>query len=223
MPEKADYPKDSVRFLIVDDHEILRLGFKVFTRLELNWIVCGETGDAAEAIHLARELRPDFSVIDIRLNRGGGLELTKSLRVEFPALGILVYSGGDEMIFAPRAIQAGAQGFVSKSEPAATLRTAIHRVLDGGIHLSERMTTWTLSGAMRNGRPQKSPLALLSDRELQIFEMLGSGKTIKDIAAELHLSPKTVEYHCQHARDKLNLPNGGALLRHATAWMLEHG
>lgn len=216
-------PNRSVRFLIVDDHEILRLGFMVLMRLEPSWTVCGEAGNASNALRLARELQPDLVVVDLRLAGGDGLELVKDLRRESPELPILVYSGGNEMVFAPRALQAGAQGFIAKAEPIATLRSAIHRVLSGGIHLSPRMTEWMLASATRGGRPHNSPLALLSDRELQVFEMLGAGKTIKEIAIELHLSPKTVEYHREYIKKKLDLPHSSAVLQHATAWVLQNG
>ncbi|AMV18298.1 response regulator transcription factor [Planctomyces sp. SH-PL14] len=208
------------RIVIVDDHELLRLGIAHLIRSRAGWELCGEAAESLEALQMVRDVVPDLAIIDLRLARGDGLELIKRIRDAVPACRMLVLSMQEEDLFAERALRAGAHGFVSKQEPVPVLLEAIERVLEGRISLSPRMTDRIL--AARSGGPvaAKSPLELLSDREMEVFERLGRGMTAKEIARELHLSIKTIEYHRQNIKEKLQLSGSSAVVRQATAHVL---
>ena len=212
-----------VRIAIVDDHELVRLGVAQLITRERGWVVCGEAATAPDGLRMIAQTRPDLALIDLRLSGGDGLELVKQLRTSCPDVLLLVSSMHDEKLYAERCLRAGARGYVSKQESAHTLIAAIHRVLEGQVHLSETMTELVLARTARRGGPvASSPVELLSDRELEVFQMLGRGLSVKAIAAELHLSPNTIEYHRDRIKDKLQLSSSAAVLRHATAWALDH-
>lgn len=208
------------RIVIVDDHELLRLGIAHLIRSQPGWELCGEAGESLAALQMIRETVPELAIVDLRLARGDGLELIKRIRDAVPGCRMLVLSMQEEDLFAERVLRAGAHGFISKQEPMPTLLAAIEKVLDGRIYLSPRMTDRIL--AARSGAPvaATSPLELLSDREMEVFERLGRGMTAKEIAQELHLSIKTIEYHRQNIKEKLQLSGSSAVVRQATAHVL---
>lgn len=221
---RSGTPTAPVRIAIVDDHELVRFGVAQLVAREPGWEVCGEAADVASALQMIRDKQPDLAIVDLRLAQGDGLELVKQVKAACPEVRVLVSSMHEENLFADRAMRAGAWGYVSKQEPAETLRAAIRRVLDGKVYLSASMTERLLIRSTgRSGNADGSPLELLSDRELEVFELLGRGYSVKEIARNLHLSPKTVEYHREHIKEKLNLPSSSAVLRHATAWTLDRG
>ncbi|MCC7422182.1 MAG: response regulator transcription factor [Planctomycetaceae bacterium] len=214
-------PSERASFVIVDDHELIRLGLARLIAMEPGWSVCGEAEDVHSAIKLIGDKCPTLAIVDLRLKAGDGLELIRQVSRLHPDVLTLVLSVHDEELFAGRAIRAGAHGFINKQEPASTLISAIKQVLAGRSYLSPRMTEKLLSeGMRRKPNTSSSPLKLLSDRELEVYERLGRGMSTKEIARDLHLSDKTVQYHREHIKEKLQLPTASAVLRHATAWCL---
>lgn len=204
------------RIVIVEDHELMRLGVAHVVRNRSGWELCGEAGDCVRALQLIQETRPDLAIVDLRLPGGDSLELIKQIRRDVPSCSVLVLSAQEENLFAERVLRAGAQGFVSKQDPLLTLVEAIQKVLEGRIAVSARMTERLL--AIRTGRPghDRSPLETLSDREMEVFECLGRGMTVKENAHQLQLSVKTVEYHRQNIVEKLGLSGSKELTGHAT-------
>ncbi len=209
------------RFFLVDDHELLRMGLAQLISGQMNWEVCGQAGEGPAAITMIRELLPDVAIVDLRLQRGDGLELIKQIRASVPSVRILVFSMHDEDLYAERSLRAGAHGYLSKEAPLSTLLEAVRRVSDGKISLSPRMMERILSrqsgASEQNTRPL---LERLSDREMEVFERLGRGMSAKQIAQELQLSAKTVEYHRQHIKEKLQVASSSAVVRIATAHAL---
>jgi DNA-binding NarL/FixJ family response regulator len=213
-----------VQILVIDDHELVRLGIADLIRRQPGWDVCGEAADALTALRLARQHSPNLAIVDLRLQGGDGLELVKQLTACCPGLRILVSSMQDERLYAERTLRAGARGFISKQEPASQMIAAIKHVLAGKVYLSPVMTEFLL--ARTASGTSTGPIEteeLLSDREIEVFRMLGEGRTVKEIARQLHLSPKTVEYHRQRIKEKLSLESSQQLLRHATIRGLKSG
>lgn len=213
----------TVRVLIVDDHELVRHGLMELLASQPNLQVCGEASDEVEAIRMAQTERPDLMIVDISLRQGNGIDLIKQINARQPQIKMLVSSMYDERLYAERALRAGARGYVHKQQPAATIIEAIQKVLDGKLFLSESMTERMLrraSGSLEN--PEQSPVEGLSDRELEIFEMIGQGMPTRRIAAQLHLSPKTVETYRERLKTKLNIDNAAELTQRAVQWVLEN-
>ncbi|AMV17389.1 response regulator [Planctomyces sp. SH-PL14] len=208
------------RIVVIDDHELMRLGVAHLIRTRAEWELCGEAEECLQAIQLIRDERPDLAIVDLRLARGDGLDLIKRLRDTVPWCRILVFSAMEEELFAERVLRAGAQGFISKQEPLPSLMAAIEKVLEGRIALSQRMTDRILAGRSGGAVGARSPLELLSDWEMEVFERLGRGMAAKEIASELHLSIKTIEYHRQNIKEKLQLSGSSAVVRLATAYVL---
>lgn len=212
-----------VRILIVDDHPIVRRGLARLIEAESDLLVCAEAEGLSQAMLAFRETKPDLLIADVSLQNGSGIELVKELIAQQPDVKILVCSMHDEALYAQRALRAGAKGYISKEEATMELAAAIRRVLAGGVYLSERMTNAILSGTIErdDSSPNRSPVELLSDRELEVFEQIGHGVTTKQIAEKLHLSPKTVETYRENIKAKLNLENATALTKQAVQWVLE--
>lgn len=208
------------RIIVVDDHQLMRLGVAHLICSRAEWELCGEAEECLEAIQLVRDVRPDLAIVDLRLAKGDGLDLIRRLCVTVPCCRVLVFSAMEEELFAERVLRVGAQGFINKQEPLPSLIAAIEKVLEGRIALRPRMTDRIL--AARSGGPvgTKSSLEFLSDREMDVFERLGRGMTAKEIASELHLSIKTIEYHRQNIKGKLQLSGSNAVVRLATAYVL---
>ena len=211
------------RILIVDDHAIVREGFAEVINAHADMEVCGEAGSAPEAIAAAERLKPDMVIVDLSLQGGSGLDLIKSLKVMQPMLPILVLSMHDENLYAERALRAGAMGYVMKRQDSATLMQAIHDVLHGHVFLSKPMRERMLQKAVGGGPAMKeSSTAQLTDREIEVLQLIGEGRTTRQIAQKLHLSISTVETHRAHLKDKLNISNGSELIRTAVEWASSH-
>jgi DNA-binding NarL/FixJ family response regulator len=212
------------RVVLVDDHAIVRQGLAELIDDQGDLTVAGEADSPPQAMKVLADIMPDVVVIDITLNNGDGIELCHQVHERWPELPILVLSMHDESLYAERALRAGALGYVMKQAAQDTVMTAIRRVLRGETYLSERMAAKLLrsftgnrgsGGGVAAGPAESSPLERLSDRELQVFRLIGQGRSVKDIAEALFLSPKTVETHKEHIKQKLKLASSNDLLRYA--------
>jgi DNA-binding NarL/FixJ family response regulator len=213
----------AIRILIVDDHPLVRQGLIGLISTQPDFEVCGEASGIAEARQVAAAVRPDVAIVDLTLKDGNGIELIKELKVLYADLKLLVISMHDESVFAERALRAGAAGYVSKHEAIRTIVQAVRTVLDGKLYLSQTMTERMVHlavGSKSNGA--RSALERLTNREIEIFEMIGRGLTSRQIARHLELSPKTVETHREHIKEKLELKNATELTKHAVQWVLEN-
>jgi len=200
----------------VDDHAIVRQGLGELINGQADLVVCGEADGPAQAMKAIGLAAPDVVVVDIMLNGGDGIELCRQVKDTWPKLPVLVLSMHEESLYAERALRAGALGYVMKQAPQDTVMAAIRRVLSGDVYLSDAMSAKLLRTFNRStSDTSASPLERLSDRELQIFQMIGQGRSVRDIADALFLSPKTVETHKEHIKQKLNLSSSNDLLRFA--------
>lgn len=212
--------KNPTRVLIVDDHPLLRKGVSQLIDQERDLAVVGEAEDAQKAITAIEETKPDIALIDITLNGASGIELVKNVKSRFPKLKMLVLSMHDESVYAHRALRAGACGYIMKQEGSEKVLTAMRKVLRGEVYLSERLGDRMLH-TLVNGRSSltSSPVEELSDRELEVFNLIGQGNGTRPIAEKLHLSIKTIESHRAHIKEKLNLQNATELVHHAIQWV----
>lgn len=219
MTTQRATPPRKARILIVDDHPIVRQGLVQMLGHEPDMEACGEAESAAEALKAIAAAAPDAAIVDLSLKDSSGLELLKDIRVRYPRLPVLVLSVYDESMYAERALRAGARGYMMKEEAAEKVVTAIRRILAGQIYLSEAMASRLLH-VLVDGRPAAglSPAERLSDRELEVFQLIGQGFGNTEIARRLHLSPKTVETYRGHIKEKLNLSGATELLQHAIQW-----
>lgn len=213
-----------IRVLIVDDHPLMRKGLVLSLTGEPDVKVAAQASNAEEALDALHEEDPDMAIVDISLPGMSGLELIKHMLALRPTLKILVVSRHDESLYAERAIRAGARGYVMKLEAADVMIRAIRRVMNGGIYVSDEINERLLLG-MATGRDGlvKSPLEVLSDRELEVFELTGRGYGTRDIAEKLHLSVKTVESYRARIKNKLNLNSAAELMQHAVQWVEGEG
>lgn len=209
-----------VKVLIVDDHPITREGLAIRLSREPDIRICGEAIDIPDALDAAAETAPDLAVVDVSLKSGCGIDLVKRLRGRWPELKILVWSMHPDGLYARRAIQAGANGYVNKEQAPDVIVSAIRHVLAGGVFLNPETTQSLLREFGQTGGPPPDPIASLSDRELQVFRCLGEGLGTQQIADRLHLSPKTVETYQARLRTKLGVDSGVELLREAIRWVL---
>jgi DNA-binding NarL/FixJ family response regulator len=216
--------KKTVKILIVDDHPIVREGLAARLGRQPDFEVCGEAEDVADALDKVKSARPDVVIVDLSLKSGQGLDLIKRIKALDMDTKMLVSSMYDESLYAERSLRAGAMGYVNKQEVSEKIIDAIRLVVDGKIYLSPRMTERLLQRAV-GAAPQlvQSPFETLTDRELEIFKMIGKGMTTRQIANELHLSVKTVETHRENIKGKLTLPNSAELSREAVQWVMENG
>ena len=216
---QLDVRAKKYRVLLVDDHPIVRQGLALLIDREADLSVCGEADGAHSAFHAIETLRPDIVVLDISLNGPDGLEVLKELRVKTGILPVLILSMHDESIYAERAMRAGANGYIMKQEATEKVLVAIRRILQGDVYLSDRLTTTMLQQYVRGGAATKSsPLLNLTDRELEVFRLIGEGHGTRQIADELHLSVKTIESYQAHIKEKLALRNARELVQHAIEW-----
>ena len=212
------------RVLIVDDHPIMRQGLAQTINDQPEMEVCGEAGTVAEARQVMEWCQPDLAIIDILLGEGSGLELIQQCRETWPDLKILVFSMHDETLFAERVLQAGALGYLNKAEPMEAFHTALQCVHSGHVYLSPRMTHRLLDQMpAKKADKQRAPIQKLSNRELEVFELIGRGLVTKQIAVRLGVSHKTIETYREHLKKKLNVDNGSQLTTHAVQWVLEQG
>src|SRR5438270_4745294 len=207
------------RIVIVDDHPLFRKGLEQLINSSDNaFTICGEAGDAAEGMTTIRQLKPELVIVDLSLPGANGIELIKNIRAEFPKLPVLILSMHDESLYALRALRAGAQGYVMKQEALENVIVAIREVLAGRPYLSQEMSAKLITN-FASGSNQGNPTDKLSDRELEILELIGKGRDIHEIARALHISTKTVETHRAHIKEKLNLKNARQVTRFAVQWL----
>jgi DNA-binding NarL/FixJ family response regulator len=221
MLDRPEKPLQTAKktVLIVDDHPLLRQGLALLINQQEDMQVCSEAEEAHAAMHAVAQRRPDIMILDISLNGPDGLELLKSIRATDPDLPILILSMHDEAIYAERALRARANGYIMKQEAAEKVLVAIRRILNGEVYLSDHMSNKMLQQYI-TGAPSmiQSRISSLSDRELEVFRLIGEGRATREIAEELHLSIKTVETYQAHIKEKLALRSGRELIQHAIQW-----
>lgn len=212
------------RVLIVDDHPLVRTGFAQLISDEVDLEVCGEAADETEALQLVAANRPDLVIVDLSLAGGSGLNLIERIKAHHPSVCMLVASMHDESLFAERVLSAGALGYINKQEAPSNIIRAIQTVLSGKVYVSDEMTA-RLLGGLAGGKleAKQSPLQRLSNRELEVFELIGRGITTGKIAEHLQLSIKTIETHRENIKKKLGLASGPELTRRAMHWLMERG
>jgi len=207
--------------LVVDDHPLFRKGVVQLLSDEPDMEVRAQAGNAKEALDALRHHRLDLAVIDVSLEGGtDGIELTKAIRAERPRLPVLILSMHDESLYAERALRAGARGYVMKREALDQFITAVRTVLQGEIFISPVMSNRMVYDHIHGGDYARSPVDRLSDRELEVLQLIGKGHDMHDIARALNLSEKTVETHRAHIKEKLNLANAREVTRFATSWLM---
>ena len=222
MPIKKSKSKTNI--LVVDDHPMMRQGLVQLIDNESDLAVSGEAETAEQAISMVNQSRPDLILADISLTGKSGLELLKDLQALEPGLPVLVISMHDESLYAERVLRAGGRGYIMKQEGGKQIMQAIRHVLSGQIYVSPKISGKILelfSG--RSGNSGGSPVEQLTDRELEIFQLIGHGKGTRQIAEQLHLSVKTVEVHRQHIKEKLKLTDAPSLARYAVQWVESQG
>ncbi|TAK94967.1 MAG: response regulator transcription factor [Verrucomicrobia bacterium] len=220
-------PKDSAgeanlekrRIFIVDDHAMFRDGLRRLIDLESDLTVCGDAPDATTGLQAMKDAQPDLVIVDISLDNTSGIDLIKALKRDYEDLPVLVVSMHADSLYGDRALRAGAMGYVMKSEPAATVITAIRRVLAGNVHMSEKMATMLVSRFVK-GEPEAvpSPLEELSDRELEVFRMLGQGKGTREIAQEMNVALPTISSFKNRIKEKLKFKNSTEMILYALQW-----
>ena len=207
------------RVFIVDDHPLVREGLTNLINGQDDLIICGEAKNSAQALDGIMKADPDVALIDISLENESGLELVKQLGSQYPQVALIVLSMHDETLFAERVLRAGARGYVMKHETSKSVLASIRRVLGGGVYVSEMIVNRI---ARRVGSVREpvasSPVERLSDRELEIFRLLGQGRTTSQIAADLNLSLKTVQAYCARAKEKFGVTSPTELVRAALRW-----
>jgi DNA-binding NarL/FixJ family response regulator len=223
MPKTETPPTvEKRRVLIVDDHPVFRHGITAMINAEPDLSVCGEAGSAPAALEAMRRLQPDVALVDISLPGTNGIELLKSMRAEFPKMPMLVVSMHDESLYALRALRAGALGYVMKAEALDLILTAIRKVLQGEPFLSPKFSDKLVFKAIRSiDEGLGSPVDKLSDRELEVLNLMGRGFGAQDIANELHLSVKTIETHRAHIKEKLGFSDSKEMVRFAIEWVAQ--
>jgi DNA-binding NarL/FixJ family response regulator len=215
---------DKREVLIVDDHPIVRQGLAQLIDQEHDLHVCGQAEDAHQAMQAIRQLTPDMVIVDVSLKETSGIELIKDIKVQYPNLPVLTLSMLDEGIYAERALRAGARGYIMKQEATEKVVTAVRRVLSGEVYVSDgmaaKMVSKLVAGPAATGG---SPVDRLSDRELEVFRLIGAGYGTREMAEKLHLSIKTIETYRAHIKEKLDLVDANELLRTAITWVNAEG
>ncbi|PKL40141.1 MAG: DNA-binding response regulator [Spirochaetae bacterium HGW-Spirochaetae-1] len=208
------------KIVLVEDHPIFRKGLAQLINNEKDMTVCGESEDSVEALRIVKELEPDLVIVDITLKDRNGIELIKDIKIRFPEMKIIVISMHDEKIYAERALRAGAKGYIMKQEAPETILKAIHHVLNNNVYVSNDIAT-RIFNLFFDGRAKEdnNPVNQLTDRELEIFQLIGQGFGTRQIASKLHISVKTVENHRAHIKEKLNLKSAIELVQQATLWL----
>lgn len=221
LTSKSPISQKKHKVLIVDDHPLVRRGLAELIATEPDLVICGEAEDMAEAIKQIETNCPDLAIIDISLKSSHGIKLIEHIKANHPGVKMLVSSIHNELDFAERSLRAGALAYISKQEPTEMLLDAIRQVLRGEIYLSSRMANRLMHNLV--GKPTDSdPIKTLSNRELEVFEMIGQGLTTQQIARKLILSAKTIETHREKIKGKLDLKNSSELNRRAVQWVLEN-
>lgn len=209
------------KILIVDDHPVVREGLAMHIAQQPDLEVCGEAEDVPGALALLKSTQPDLAIIDISLKQGNGIDLISSLKERHPTTRVLVWSMYKENLYAERALRAGAQGYLHKGRATSQLLDAIRAVLAGKVYVSEELANDLLHRVVGGKKVERSPMDLLSNRELEAFELIGQGQTTEKIAALMNVSPKTVETYRARIKEKLGLSNVTELVQRAAQWVLE--
>lgn len=212
----------ATRVLIVDDHPAAREGLSVRISNQPDLEVCGEAADVADALQVLAATRPDVAVIDIQLKTGDGLDLVKRIKARHESVRILVWSVYPDKLYAERALNAGALGYINKEHTTGRIVDAIRRVRDGKVYLCDEIAESLLSQAVGGTQAlRESPIDSLSDRELEVFRLIGQGLSTAQLAQRLHLSRHTIDTHRQRIKEKLSLATASELTQAATRWVLE--
>ncbi len=212
-----------VRILIVEDHEVFRLGIKELINHEPDLHVCGEADDVNDARKLIQETSPDMAIVDITLKTSNGIDLIKEICAFHKHIRVLVLSMHDELLYAERSLQAGAQGYIMKQETSKSIVKAIRHILAGNIYVSQSIMG-NLLNRVRTGQDylEKSPMETLSDREFAVLRLIGEGKSTGEIADQLNLSVRTISTYRERIKEKLHLKNASELVRYAVRWVEEN-
>jgi len=208
------------RILLVDDHPVLRKGLVRLIDSKDEFVVCGEASTAVDAMALIRELEPHLAIVDIGLPGASGIELTKTIRAEFQKLPVLILSMHEEAFYATRALRAGAMGYIVKQDAIDNIADALREALNGRCYLSPVIAAQLQhNGPDKQIHPTDDPVSLLTDREFEIFELIGKGHEVREISHALGVSPKTVETHRTNIKEKLKLKNARQVTRLAVQWL----
>jgi DNA-binding NarL/FixJ family response regulator len=212
-----------IKVLLVDDHPLVREGLVNLISQQADLQICGEASSEPQALELIRTVQPHVAIVDISLESGSGIELIKSIKALFPAVMVLVLSMHDESLYAERALRAGARGYIMKREAAKKVIEAIRCVLAGQLYVSDKIAALLAEKFIKGGTAATiSPIEQLSNRELEVFQLLGLGQNTRQIADHLHVGFKTVQAYCARIKEKLNLANATELLREAIRWHESH-
>lgn len=215
-------PSEKKRIFIVDDHAMFRDGLQQLIDREADLTVCGDAAEATEALAGIGKSEPDLVIVDISLSGKSGIDLIKAIKDKYEDLPVLVVSMHEESLYAERALRAGAMGYVMKQEPSKTVKVAVRKVLAGDMHLSEKMASSVISKFMRGtSELPPSPLEKLSDRELEVFRMLGLGKGVRQIAEEMSVTIPTINSFRNRIKEKLQLSSSTEVMLHAIHWSRE--
>ena len=214
-------PAPKRQIFLADDHPVTRQGVTVLINQEMDLAVCGEAASAPLAFDLIQKLKPDLAIVDISLKTSSGLELSKNLTALQPALLILVMSMHDEALYAERSLRAGAMGYVMKQDASEKVLTAIRTVLQGDFFISDKIKVKMLHQTVGNRKQEvvASPIETLSDREMEVFQLIGNGFSTREIAGRLNLSVKTIDSYREHLKLKLHVDSGTDLVRYAIQWI----
>jgi DNA-binding NarL/FixJ family response regulator len=217
----AKEPAVKSRIFIVDDHAMFREGLRQLIERESDLAVCGDAASADEALPAIARLKPGLVIVDLSLSGTSGIDLIKAIREQHEDIPVLVVSMHEETLYAERALRAGAMGYVMKAEPGKTVKSAIRKVIAGNMHLSEAMATTVFAKYVRGAQaaPPPSPIESLSDRELEVFRLLGEGKGIRQIAEEFQLSVPTINTFRNRIKEKLRLKSSTEVMLHAMQWV----
>jgi DNA-binding NarL/FixJ family response regulator len=222
MPENASGTHGLKRVLLVDDHELVRSGLAELIGAERDLQVCGQAPDAPTAMQLLHDTSPHVAIVDLMLQQGSGIELIKQIKASDPTVRIIVCSMHDDRLYAERALQAGAMGYVNKQEPAERIVEAVRHVLADRLFVKQEIADRILRRAARRGDAEApSAIETLSDRELEVLELIGQGLTTRAIADKLGLSVKTIDTYREHLKLKLDLGSATELVRFAVAWSID--
>jgi len=212
--------ENKTKILIVDDHPIVRQGLTELINQQKDLVVCGQAEDAHQAMTAIRTLNPDMVIVDIALKETSGMELIKDIRTQYHNLPVLTLSMHDESLYAERALRAGAKGYIMKQEATEKVIAAIRKVLSGQVYVSDEMAARMVHKLVSGGADVGvSAIDRLSDRELEVFDLIGHGRGTREISERLHLSIKTIETYRAHIKEKLNIASATELLQYAIRWV----
>ncbi len=214
-------PGQDYQILIIDDHALIRRGMSALIALTEGLAICGEAETMKQGLQQIRDLKPDLVVVDLTLPEGSGMEVIKHINATRPHLKILVCTMHDEKIYAERCLKAGAHGFINKEAASDQVVLAIQTILSGQPYLSEELKNRLLNRMVRGQQPNQTPLDSLTDRELEVLELLGQGLGTREIGTKLHLSHKTIESYREKIKAKLSLKNAAELTHFAIQWRLD--